>query len=368
MASDNLGDFNVVEHKAWERQVELVVYDPAQVGSPGLLLAKGEALGLVVSGLDMEFKVKRSKTFSDNTAEFKIYNASPETRARLTAPGMRVRFSAGYRDMGGPVGIFWGSITAGASSKKVGTDWITTLPCVSSLTESLGSEDIARWAKNNPHASIAEKQAKAASAVNRIPVSMSYAAGTPIRQVLRDFGGITGLAILGAEGVPEDTLKNGFTVAEGVRGAMDKFKKQCLIPIGWTYHIDNASLFVYPVDDKQAYTVASAYLTVKGYRGASHGTGYISLSDKTKSNIPPKMVKGKDGKLYKVPVPRTYEVKCLLNPKIAPNTLATVEVPSLDTTLLVDTVEFEGEVGIGFPDGKFLCTFEGHVYEGGIRK
>jgi len=364
LASDNIGVFNCTETKAWERQVELVVYDPAKVDSSGQLVGKGEGLGLVVSGLDIEFKVKRSKTYAENTAEFKIYNAKPETRARLTAPGMRVRFSAGYRDMTGPVGIFWGSVTAGANSKKVGTDWVTTLPCISSLTESLGSEDIARWSENNPKASYEQKQAKAASAVNRIPVSLSYAPGTPIRQILLDFQTITGLSVLGSQGVPETTLTNGFVVAGGVRGALDAFRKQCLIPIGWTFYIDNASLFVYPVDETQAYTVASAWLTVEGFNGAPHGTGFLSLSDKTKSNIPPKMVKGKDGKLTKVPVPRTYEVKCLLNPKIAPNTLATVEVPSLSSTLLVDSVEFEGSVGVGFPDGNFLCTFEGHVYGG----
>ena len=93
---------------------------------------------------------------------------------------------------------------------------------------------------------------------------------------------------------------------------------------------------------------------------AQFNTGYITHTDKTKSNIPPKMVKGADGKMHRVPVPRTYEVKCLLNPKIAPNTLATIEVPGLDTTLIVDSVEFEGN-NFG---GGFTTTFEGHVYEG----
>jgi hypothetical protein len=110
--------------------------------------------------------------------------------------------------------------------------------------------------------------------------------------------------------------------------------------------------------------VSSAFLTIKGFNGAPAGTGFITLTDKTKSNIPPKLVKGKDGKLVKVPLPRTYEVKCLLNPKIAPNTLATVEVPSLSTTLLIDSVEFEGAKGVAFPDAKFITTFEGHVYGG----
>jgi len=343
--------FDCVENKAWERQIELVVYDPATVGSPALLLAKGEMLGTVISDLDVGFRVKRSRKFAENTAEFKVYNAA-ETRAKLTQPGMRVRFSAGYRDTGGPVGIFWGSVCAGAHSKKEGTEWVTVLPCISSLTESLGSEDIATWAESHPEATQADKQAKAASAINRIPVSLSYATGYPIRKVLQDFQGITGLAVLGAEGLPFATLENGFTFAGGVRGALVQFKKQCLTPIGWTFHIDNGSIFVYPVDESKQYTVISAYLTLD--------TGYLSLTDKTKTNIPPKLVKDAKGKLVKVPVPRSYEVKCLLNPKLGPNTLVTVNTPSLDTTLLVDSVEFVGD-NYG---GEYGCTFEGHVYGG----
>ena len=344
--------FDCVENKAWERQIELVVYDPATVGSPALLLAKGEMLGTVISDLDVGFRVKRSREFAENTAEFKVYNAKAETRAKLTQPGMRVRFSAGYRDTGGPVGIFWGSVCAGAHSKKEGTEWVTVLPCISSLTESLGSEDIATWSKSNPKATQAQKQEKAASAINRIPVSLSYAPGYPIRKVLQDFQGITGLAVLGAEGLPFATLENGFTFAGGVRGALVQFKKQCLTPIGWTFHIDNGSIFVYPVDESKQYTVISAYLTLD--------TGHLSLTDKTKTNIPPKLVKDAKGKLVKVPVPRSYEVKCLLNPKLGPNTLVTVNTPSLDTTLLVDSVEFVGD-NYG---GEYGCTFEGHVYGG----
>lgn len=359
IAADGLPQrlFDCVENKAWERQVELVVYDPATVGSPALLLSAGEMLGTVVSDLHVDFKVKRSREFAENTAEFEIINAAPATRAKLTQPGMRVRFSAGYRDTGGPVGIFWGSVGAGAHSKKDGTEWVTVLPCISSLTESTGSEDIATWAKSEAgkKASQADKQAKAASAINRIPVSLSYAPGFPIRKVLQDFQGISGLAVLGAEGLPFDTLVNGFAFAGGIRGAMDKFKKQCLTPIGWTFHIDNGSIFVYPVDESQQYTVVSAYLTLDN--------GGLTVTDKTKTNIPPKLVrasKAKNAPLIKVPTPRTYEVKCLLNPKLGPNTLVTVDTPALNTTLLVDSVEFNGN-NYG---GDFGCTFEGHVYGG----
>lgn len=330
--------------------MELVVYDPATVSSAALLVAKGEVLGLVVSGLDIDFKVKRSRTYSENTAEFKVYNAKPETRAKLTQPGMRVRFSVGYRDMGGPIGIFWGSIGEGASSRKEGSDWVTTVPCISSLTESTGSEDIATWSKKNPKATTAEKQAKISAAINRIPVSLTYAPGTRLAQILSDFKGITGLAVYAAESFPTLTAANGFTYVGGIRGAMDQFRK-ILRAQGIAMHIDNNTIFVYPMDDS-GYKVTSAYLT--------YDSGYLSSTDKTKNPIPPKIVVV-NGKAQRVLEPRTYEVKCMLNPKLSPNTLATVAVPSLDTTLLIDWVEFEGG---NYQGTSFVCTFEGHVSQG----
>ena len=355
-------DFNAVQVKAWEREIELVVYDPATTDGSSATLAAGEVLGYVVSSLHTDFKVNRSRTFSENTAEFKVYNANAEHRARMTAPGMRVRFSAGYRDSGGPLGIFWGTVTAGACSEKKGTDWVTTLPCISSLSEALGTEGVVVAAKNAK--TLQAKQEIQTRQINRIPVSFGYAPGHPIRQVLWDIQAITGLAVYGAEALPTETLKNGFNYSGGVRGAIDQFKKTCLIPIGWTLYIDNQQLIVYPVDEKAQYTVVTAHLTTEGFEKngvvAPVSTGYISHTDKTKSNVPPKMVKGKDGKLYREEQPRTYEVKCLLNPKLAPSTLANIEVPGLETVLVIDSVEFEGN-NYG---GNYMATFEGHVYEG----
>ena len=355
-------DFNAVQVKAWEREIELVVYDPATTDGSSATLAAGEVLGYVVSSLHTDFKVNRSRTFSENSAEFKVYNANAEHRARMTAPGMRVRFSAGYRDSGGPLGIFWGTVTAGACSEKKGTDWVTTLPCISSISEALGTEGVVVAAKNAK--TLQAKQEIQTRQINRIPVSFGYAHGHPIRQVLWDIQAITGLAVYGAEALPTETLKNGFNYSGGVRGAIDQFKKTCLIPIGWTLYIDNQQLIVYPVDEKAQYTVVTAHLTTEGFEKngvvAPVSTGYISHTDKTKSNVPPKMVKGKDGKLYREEQPRTYEVKCLLNPKLAPSTLANIEVPGLETVLVIDSVEFEGN-NYG---GNYTATFEGHVYEG----
>ena len=69
---------------AWGRIVEL------SVGSEGE--------GLLISDLDIDFKVIKSLTFADNYAEFRIYNAKEETRTKILKKGNNLIFKAGYED------------------------------------------------------------------------------------------------------------------------------------------------------------------------------------------------------------------------------------------------------------------------------
>ena len=353
-------EYATAQKKAWGRAIELVVYDPSTVGTSGVSI--GDAAlqkGVVVSGLHTDFKVSRSRTYSENKAEFKIYNASAETRARMLQPGMRVRFSAGYTDQGGAVSIFWGAIGEGSSTAKVGTDWVTTLQCISALSEATGSGDIAMWAANHKDATDDQKRDMISQAINRIPVSFGFAPGTNLRRILLELQAVTGLSLYGADNPLFDsvTLKNGFGYAGGIRGCMAQFIAQCLRPIGWSMYIDNSTLVLFPQDDKVPYVVTAVNLTMD--------TGYLSSTDKTKNNVPPKVIKSGTKKTgISAPlkaIPRTYEVRCLLNPKIAPNTLAYITTPPLTTVLLIDEVTFEGS---NYAGKGFDCTFEGHVWQG----
>lgn len=330
MASDFFG----TKEKAWERQVELVVYSPSEVSSAAIHLQGGQEFGLRVSDLHMDFDVTRSQVYSSNVAEFKVYNASEATRKQIAEPGKRVRFSVGYRDMGGVAGIFWGSILK-APSSKVGSDWVTTITAVSSLTEATGTLDLAQAGKQTNNKKLGtkkltpdDKQALVNQAVNRIPLVLNYGPDSRAHAIIRDIGNQTGLAVNGLDSMPEILFPNGWTYAGGVRGALAKLA-QMLRASGFNIVAGNTSILVTPLAGTSV-TVTAAYL--------SYETGLIEVKQTTELNIPPKL----DQKGNRVVMPETYEFKALLNPKITPNSLVEFATPQISTSMLVSECKFQG--------------------------
>lgn len=326
--------FSQVAVKAWGRVSELVVYDPAKAPSAAIIDQGGQQFGLVVSGLFTEFEVTRSQVYADNVAEFRVYNAAKETREQMEAGGMRVRFSVGYKDQGGAVGVFWGSVI-GAYTMKKGTDWVTVLPCVSSLSESTGTEDIATWAKKkeNKKATPEQKQEVITRAINRIPVEFSYGPDIRARVILQNISVITGLVIWGTEEMPEILFPNGWTYVGGVRGGL-KILDKMLASRGWHLYVENTRIMVVPLDGGNQ-TSTAAYLTPD--------TGLLEVRPKNNPNMPPKF----NGKGKKIAVRKAYEFKCLINPNIGPNTLCQLKNDTLDTVVLVSSSKIRGDNGAG---------------------
>lgn len=104
---------------AWGRLFECMVAED---------VSKVTDKGTLISDLHMTFKVTRSvKLGSPAKAELVVYNASPDTRARLKADGMNLSISAGYADQGeGLHLIFCGNITQSIDS-HIGTEWQTKI-------------------------------------------------------------------------------------------------------------------------------------------------------------------------------------------------------------------------------------------------
>lgn len=341
-------DFAATTVKAWERQVELVVYDPGEVSSAAILVQGGQEFGLRISDLDIDFVVTRSQVYSANVAEFKVYNASEATRKLMGTPGKRIRFSAGYRDMGGPVGIFWGSILK-APSSKLGSDWVTTITAVSSLTEATGTLDLAQADKQKGKAKLTpeQRQTLVNQAVNRIPLILNYGPDARAKEIIRTIGNQTGLAVNGLESMADVLFPNGWTYAGGVRGALDTLGKM-LRASGFSLVAGNTSILVTPLAGTSVNAV-SAYLT--------KDTGLLEVKSTTDMNIPPKL----DSKGNRVKMPETYEFKALLNPKIQPNTVVTFNTDTVKTSALVWESKFQGT---GYGVGEFVVVGKCTAWEG----
>ena len=336
-------------NKAWDRQVELVIYDPSEVDSSAIYEQGGQQFGLRISDLHMDFQVTKSQVYAENTAEFKIFNAAETTRKQMASPGQRVRFSAGYAQQGGVQGIFWGSIVRGPSS-RVGNAWVTSLTCISSLTEATGTLDLAQADKQKNSKKLGtsaltpdQKQNLVNQAINRIPIEAGYGPDIPVKQILQELSSMTGLVLWGIEGMDPITLDNGWHWSGGIRGALQNLR-QILHRWGWNLYMDSTTILVVPMDGWGASTYSVAYL--------SYDTGLKSVKQTTPMNIPPKL----DAHGKRIEVPPTYDFTCLLSPKICPNQQVLIKTPEVNTLALVHAVTHAGNSSGGDFDTKGKCV------------
>lgn len=78
------------------------------------------------AGLKIAFAVEKDLTQNTNKTRLNIWNLSNETRAKLEQPDVKIELYAGYKDNGGALKIFSGTVIMG-SSKDEGNDVKTEL-------------------------------------------------------------------------------------------------------------------------------------------------------------------------------------------------------------------------------------------------
>ena len=72
---------------------------------------KGNASGIEITDLRIEFDIEKSAKKNPNKGSIKIYNLAKHTREELEKPGTRCVLYAGYKDQDGPQLIFNGDVT-----------------------------------------------------------------------------------------------------------------------------------------------------------------------------------------------------------------------------------------------------------------
>lgn len=215
------------------------------------LTVGANASGLLISDLDVDFKIEKSAVLAENTAEFTVYNAKEATRKKVLRKGNNIICSLGYKDEA-VANVFTGNIETSISQKK-GSDWRTTIRAytIQAKTQSLG----------------------------KILLSLSFSPNTPIATPLQKLADLSGLVLTGIENVSEVSLPNGWVFAGTYTGAL-RYITTILASYDIGLFMDNNEIVIYKIGE------ASRYKFVQlNYNG-----GLLSITDITKAEETKKRV------------------------------------------------------------------------------
>lgn len=82
--------------------------------------------GLLIEGLRVQFRIKKSLAKNANTAEVAVFNLTKDQRSQVKKHGSKVILKAGYVDS---LGLIFAGDTRAADHVHTGPDWITKLQC-----------------------------------------------------------------------------------------------------------------------------------------------------------------------------------------------------------------------------------------------
>lgn len=280
---------------AWSRAVELSVQ-------------RGNEVAVDMAGLSIAFRVVRSIDQGESYAEFTVHNAREETRTKLLIEGASLTFKAGYEDDVLGV-IFIGSIQSSVS-RLVGDTWVTQIRAVSQLT---------LWDNYVSH------------------LSLSYAPGTALSQVIEDIAGGLGINLWGIENAAGLALPNGYAFVGAPFQAI-QYVKQILNSNGLGLFWDNKELIIFEkYKDSQFTTVFLGY-----------DSGLLSVNPVQEHTRPELDEAGEV-----IPQRAKIEFSALLNWRIRPNGVITIDTsvdvegrriePSVYGSYVVESVEFSGD-------------------------
>jgi hypothetical protein len=273
---------------AFKREIEL------SVGPAG-------GTGLIVSGLNIEFDIERSRGTEDNKATFVVYNAKENTRNEILKKGNIVNFKAGHEDEGNAGIIFVGTITRSETIKD-GPNWVTTIEAYDY--------------RANDEAFIYGT------------ISVSYKEATQLSTIVNDFANAINIPVNGTN-ILTSITNNGFVYAGTIGGMANKIRNN-LKPLGLGLYFDQSEMFVYNKNDATVFDVVR--LTNQSGMIYAKEISDISEDQEDKEN--------EDDK-------KRVEVRGLLNPKLKPNSAVDVEGVNVKGTFIIEKIRFFGDNDAG---------------------
>jgi len=265
---------------------------------------------LMVSGLDVSFKVERSRAFASNSAQIEIFNPSETTINDILKEGNSVVLEAGYEDEGVGV-IFIGQITTSVPSNN-GVDTIVKIEA-----QSLQGSD---------------------TPLSSLVVSLSYKPDTTLNKPLEEIATAMGLATYGLDLVSDLKLTNGYVFTGLAKNAL-KYCREIIEKDGLILYVDNDIMYV--VAEANNSDVKSAYMTPD--------SGLLEAA-------PLKSTKKKGAKDEKK-LANKITFTSILNPQVGPNSVIEVDnYRNVFGLYVVDKCTFTGS---NFGSSPFTIQGEG---------
>ena len=257
------------------------------------------------AGLKVSFKIDKDLTQESNKPELKIWNLTDATREKIEKADTKLEIYAGYRDAGGPVKIYTGTVLQ-SETKDEGKDVVTEL-----------------------------KLGDGADSLRDSVVSLSFPPDTSGRKIADTIAGEMGLTISYAQDVAMETFKNGYSFVGSARSAMT----EVLYAFGCDWSIQNGIIQV---------IMAGGTFTDRGivFAADSGLIGSPTRINKAKPNEDKENSKGKRRRQSKQTKPEKkagWEINTLLAPSVNPGDAVKVESRMIKGWFRVESISHVGD-------------------------
>ncbi len=253
---------------------------------------------LLVEGLRVQFKVKKTTAITPNECELQIYNLSQKSRAGLQAKGIKIVVEAGYQDHASR--IFSGD-SRYIDHKHNGPDWVTKVQCGD-------GERAYRYVK----------------------VNESFKPGTTVASVFYRMAVATGLDVSQAVELVGNEITEQFTQGYSTYGRVSEEIDRLLQGRGLEWSIQDGKLQVTRVG--QPVKGSAVLLSASTGMIGSPAHGSPEFADKTQGTPIPGQKK-----------PQVLKVKSLLQPGIVPGGLIRLDSLEIKGDFRVQSVLHTGD-------------------------
>ena len=259
--------------------------------------------------LRISFDVTKDLSKETNKGKLTIYNLSEATRQKIEVPDTKVEIYAGYKDNGGPVKLFVGSVIS-SSTKDNGKDASTELQLSDGQT-----------------------------AIRDTAFSLSFAPGTPGNTIIQYIADEMGMPIVWGDGVEFGVFKDGYSFVGTARDALDNI---CYgSGVKWSVQNEILQLIL------EGGTVSNKGLVFAPDSGLiGSPEHYTNTNSQPNASTPKRKQAQKDNKDSST-AESGWKIKTLLSPTLNPGDLVKVESRYVTGWLKVKSAHHSGDTHSG---------------------